>query len=53
MDIWIELTPAEEKDLRQWARDNWSVEDGINLLWHPVIREECLKILEESLTDEP
>ena len=53
MDIWIESTPAEEKDLRQWARDNWSVEDGINLLWHPVIREECLKILEESRTDEP
>lgn len=53
MDIWEELTPAEEKDFRQWARDNWSVGDGINLLWHPVVREECLKILEESLTDEP
>ena len=53
MNIWRELNPIEEEQFKQWARDNWSIGDDINPTWHPVVKEECLKILEESLTDEP
>lgn len=34
------LTPEEEADFRQWARDNWKPGDEINGLWHPVVRDE-------------
>lgn len=34
------LTPAEEEEFRQWARDNWKPGDEVNGLWHPVVRDE-------------
>ena len=47
------LTPEQETDFRQWARDNYneSVKNGDlnNPLWHPVIRDEFGKILDEKI----
>lgn len=38
------LTPAEETDFRQWARDNYTPGTEVNPLWHPVVRQECTLI---------
>ena len=37
-----ELSPEEEKEFRQWARDNFTpLRDEINEVWHPVVKDEC------------
>jgi len=37
-----ELSPEEEKEFRQWARDNFTpMRDNINRVWHPVVQDEC------------
>mgnify|MGYP001569194174 CR=1 FL=1 len=41
------LTQAEEKDFREWAREFYPVGSTINEVWHPVVRQECLKINKE------
>ncbi len=38
------LTPDEEKQFRQWARDNYQPHTEIAGIWHPVIQDECVKI---------
>lgn len=48
MSIWRELNLTEQKEFRQWARDNFDAEvDTINETWHPVVRDECLKMVHE------
>lgn len=44
MNIWRGLTPAEEEEFKQWARDNYNVGDPINEIWHPVVKSECIKM---------
>ena len=41
MNLHKELTEDEIKVFKQWARDNWRPGEPINLIWHPVIVEEC------------
>jgi hypothetical protein len=41
---WRKLTPEEETEKRQWARDNFTPGEDINGLLHPVIQDECVKI---------
>jgi hypothetical protein len=36
-----ELNEEEEKDFRQWARDNYVAHSEINSVWHPTVRDEC------------
>lgn len=46
--IFKELTPEEEVEYRQWARSNFDVnETKINHLWHPVVQDECKKMIGE------
>ena len=44
MNLFRDLTAEEEADFRQWARDNYSANEPINDLWHPVVQDECRKI---------
>ena len=43
-----ELNDDEIAAFRQWARDNYVAYDPINPLWHPVVRDECQRINEET-----
>lgn len=43
-----ELSPEEEKEFRQWARDNYSPYTPISGMWHPRVIEECSKINREK-----
>jgi hypothetical protein len=42
------LTADEDKQFREWARENWSPGDPINPVWHPVVRDECRTMAEEA-----
>jgi hypothetical protein len=42
------LSDEEEVRFKQWARDNFQPGDLINMLWHPVVRQECIQILLEN-----
>ena len=48
MDMFKELSPAEEKDFRQWARDNHTPDMEVNPMWHPVVRDEIELIRKEQ-----
>jgi hypothetical protein len=52
MDIRRELSPEEEGEFRQWARDNWTIGDDINPTWHPIVRDECLLIALKDIQEE-
>lgn len=45
--LFRDLSPEEEKDSRKWARDNFTKDMEICEVWHPVVRDECFKMLEE------
>lgn len=48
MNIFRDLTAEEEEEFRQWARDNFIPDiDVINNLWHPVIQDECMKMIND------
>lgn len=42
-----ELTTAEEKAFRKWARDNYTPDLEVSPVWHPVVREEIEIIRKE------
>ena len=44
--IFRSLTDEEEKEFRQWARDNYVKYEVIKGVWHPVVQDECKKINE-------
>ena len=48
MKLFRDLTEDEEKDFRQWARDNYKPYTDIRGVWHPVVQDECRKINEET-----
>ena len=39
-----DLDDAEEKEFRQWARDNYQPGQAVSSIWHPVVRDECNRI---------
>lgn len=41
------LTPEEELEFRKWARDNYKVHETIQGSWHPIIVDECNKMVQE------
>ena len=56
VEIFKKLTPEEEKKFRQWARDNFDPENLAEFiekapLYHPVVRDECKKILKKWKED--
>ncbi len=46
------LSPDEEKDFKQWARNNYVVGTPISGVWHIVVQEECVLINREHLMKE-
>ena len=38
------LTAAQEKEFREWARNNYKPFGEISKIWHPAIQAECVKI---------
>lgn len=42
------LTDREEKKFREWAQKNYRPGDPIPETWHPVVREECMRILDRQ-----
>jgi len=44
MEMFRKLGAKEEKEFRQWARDNYKPFSEIKGVWHPVIQDECVKI---------
>ena len=48
MGLFRDLSADEEKEFRQWARDNYTPYDEIKGVWHPVVQDECVKINIES-----
>lgn len=47
----IATTTDEEKDYRQWAREEYVPEKMIDPTWHPIIVDECVKIIKEFISD--
>ena len=45
------LTEDEKPEFRQWAKDNWNAGDKVKSVWHPVVQEECAKILEKHIRE--
>lgn len=41
------LNAKEEKEFREWARNNWREGDPIRSIYHPVVRDEIGKMLME------
>ena len=48
MKLFKDLTPAQEEEFRQWARDNYKAFNEIKGIWHPVVQDECVKINKEK-----
>ena len=44
MTLFRSLTESEEREFRQWARDNYKKFHPIEGIWHPVVQDECVKI---------
>ena len=42
------LSDVEIKIFRQWARANYKEGDEIPDIWHPIVREECDKMVWEK-----
>jgi hypothetical protein len=46
-----ELNEEEEKEFRQWARENYTPHSEINSVWHPIVRDEC-QIINQNKDEE-
>lgn len=44
LNLYRTLNKKEEKEFRQWARDNYKPGEPINEMWHPVVEDECKKM---------
>lgn len=47
MKIFRNLSAEEEKEFRQWARENYIRFSPISGVWHPTVQDECRKMNEE------
>jgi hypothetical protein len=45
--LFRDLAKEEEKEFRQWARENYRPYDDIKGIWHWAVQEECVKINKE------
>jgi hypothetical protein len=46
------LATDEDASFAKWARENWKLGEPIDSLWHPRVREECLRMQCEALEAE-
>ena len=42
------LTKEEEIPFRQWARENYNPGNEVKSIWHPSVRDECLRMNQEA-----
>ena len=47
--LFRELNEIEEKEFRNWARENYTPLDIIKGIWHPVVQDECTKMNREKM----
>tara|TARA_R110002020_G_scaffold75827_8_gene192666 strand:+ start:1620 stop:1940 length:321 start_codon:yes stop_codon:yes gene_type:complete len=47
--IFRKLSNKEAQKFQEWAQENWKVGDKVRSIWHPVVQEECAKILDEHI----
>ena len=47
IDLFRHLNVSEEKEFRQWAKDNYKPLDPIKGVWHPIVQDEC-KLMNEQ-----
>jgi len=45
-----QLSASEELSFRSWARENFSLTQEVNPMWHPVVRDEWAKLTEAALS---
>lgn len=43
-----DISPEEEQEFRQWARENYTPFEMITGLWHPIIQDECRIMNQEA-----
>ena len=48
MKLFRSLTPEQETEFRQWARENYEKFSPIDGVWHPVVQDECVKMNRET-----
>jgi len=48
MKLFRDLSKEEEKEFRQWARDNYVPFSDINKAYHPIVQDECEQINKEK-----
>lgn len=48
MNLFRKLTPEEEEQFRQWARENYRPFDPIKGIWHPIVQDECRRMNQEA-----
>jgi hypothetical protein len=48
MKLFRDLSEEEEREFRQWARDNYEPLNPILGIWHPVVQDECKKMNQEN-----
>lgn len=49
MELFRELDEQEVQEFKKWARDNFDPSsDTIKIVWHPVIQDECKKMIAEA-----
>ena len=47
--LFRELNEIEEKEFRNWARENYTPLDIIKGIWPPVVQDECTKMNREKM----
>jgi hypothetical protein len=45
-DLFRQLNEGEEEKFRQWARRNYKPGQPIITFWHPVVRDECQRMID-------
>jgi hypothetical protein len=53
VNMYCDLTPEEEAEFRQYMRDAYTPGAKINPVWHPVCRDECERMNQESIALRP
>jgi len=48
MQLFRTLSPADEAQFRDWARQNYKPFTDISGTWHPVVQDECRRINEQT-----
>ena len=52
MNLFRDLSPEEDTEFRQWARDNYVCFSDIGGTWHPVVQDECRKMNDEAYLED-